>query len=43
MTGEIDFEYLPSELDLIDKAAKAKKKPDHKGRKNQINLLRLNQ
>jgi ribonuclease R len=41
MTGEIDFEYLPSELDLIDKAAKAKKKPDHKGRKKSNQSLKV--
>lgn len=41
MTGEIDFEYLPSELDLIDKAAKAKKKPEHKGRKKSNQSLKV--
>lgn len=41
MTGEIDFEYLPSELDLIDKSAKAKKKPESKGRKKSNQSLKV--
>jgi ribonuclease R len=41
MTGEIDFEYLPSELDLIDKAEKAKRKSEHKGRKKSNQSLKV--
>ena len=32
ITGDIDFAYLPSELDVIDKNAKVKKKSDNKRR-----------
>jgi ribonuclease R len=32
-TGEIDFTYLPSELDVVDQTVKVKKKPSQKRRK----------
>ncbi|AYG00509.1 ribonuclease R [Lactococcus allomyrinae] len=41
MTGEIDFAYLPSEFDTIDKNVKIKKKPENKRKKSTGKALRV--
>lgn len=41
MTGEIDFAYLPSEFDVVEKTLKAKKKPEHKSAKKGHQALKV--
>lgn len=41
MTGEIDFSYLPSEFDLIEKTVKIKKKPEKAKHKTSDKSVRV--